>query len=550
VATPHSLPEQFGRYRILRPLGQGGMGSVYLAHDTQLDRPVALKVPHFQPEDGPQVRERFFREARAAATLAHPNLCPVHDVGEINGTPYLTMAYIEGQPLSHLLRDGQPWPQRLAAKVVRKLALALQEAHARGVIHRDLKPANIMINARKEPVIMDFGLAHRAGPDNPRLTQTGQILGTPAYMSPEQSQGNQPVVGPNSDIYSLGVILYELLTGRLPFEGPAPLILGLRAVHEPEPPSKHRADLDPRLEAICLKAMAKKVEDRYVSAAELAAALTNYLRQESPASQPPPPQHTAASPGLREDDPPPTGENRPSTIFAAPFASQRPSSSVLRHARPAGQRRRLLTRSRLLVASALLGLSVLCGILLYVSTDHGTIKIQVDGADATAEVQVDGQAITAGGLGEPLRLRAGKHGLVVTTKDGELVRQAFTVRRGGHDVLRVALTPVKIKEKPVTKSAQFRKNPEQYLTGTRWQFYCPEDKFICQVILERGGIIGNSVHPQEARWKVIGERIVFSRDDGFETSWFSLFGEEGNRLEFRGPFVANGWTVKLREVVE
>jgi hypothetical protein len=202
------------------------------------------------------------------------------------------------------------------------------------------------------------------------------------------------------------------------------------------------------------------------------------------------------------------------------------------------------------VASALLGLSVLCGLLLYVSTDHGTMKIQVDGADAIAEVQVDGQAVTVRGLGEPLRLRAGKHGLVVTTKDGELVSQAFTVRRGGHDVLRVALTPVKIKEKPVSKSEQFRKNPEQYLTGTRWQFYCPEERFVCQVILERGGIIGNSPHPQEARWKVVGERIVFSRDDGFETSWFSLFGEEDNRLEFRGPFVFNGWTVKLREVVE
>src|SRR5262249_18572835 len=148
----------FGRYRIVKRLGQGGMGSVYLAQDTQLDRPVALKVPRFTADVSSSMIQRFYTEARAAATLHHPNLCPVHDVGEINGRLYLPMAYIEGKPLSGFTKRFSP---REAAAIVRKLALALQEAHAKGVIHRDLKPSNVMINHRSEPVIMDFGLARR-----------------------------------------------------------------------------------------------------------------------------------------------------------------------------------------------------------------------------------------------------------------------------------------------------------------------------------------------------------------------------------------------------
>jgi serine/threonine protein kinase len=138
-------PEQFGRYRILKTLGQGGMGAVYLAHDTQLDRPVALKVPHIMAEDSPAILQRFYREARAAATLNHPNLCAVHDVGTHDGVPYLTMSFVEGRTLAEIVKGGKALSEAEAADIVRKLALALQEAHARGVIHRDLKPSNVMI---------------------------------------------------------------------------------------------------------------------------------------------------------------------------------------------------------------------------------------------------------------------------------------------------------------------------------------------------------------------------------------------------------------------
>lgn len=271
------LPEQFGRYRIVKRLGRGGMGTVYLAQDGPLDRLVALKVPHFAPEDDPEILERFYREARAAATIEHPNICPVYDVGQVDGTPYLTMAYIDGKPLSEFI-GGQPLAQRQVASLVRKLALALQEAHERKVVHRDLKPSNIMINQRREPVIMDFGLAFRSRQDEVRLTQSGAIVGTPAYMAPEQVNGSVRAVGPGCDIYSLGVILYELLTGELPFEGSLLEVMGQILTQEPRRPTKIRPDVDAPLEAICLKAMAKKVETRYSSMTELAEALAVYLR--------------------------------------------------------------------------------------------------------------------------------------------------------------------------------------------------------------------------------------------------------------------------------
>ena len=273
------LAEQFGRYRISKRLGQGGMGSVYLAQDTHLERPVALKLPDFGKHEGPEARRRFLEEARTAATLDHPYLCRVYDTGEIEGQLYLTMAYIEGQSLAALIGD-EGWPQRQVAALVGKLALALQEAHTRKVIHRDLKPANIMIKTtggRREPVIVDFGLARRDNPQEQRLTRSGQIMGTLGYMAPEQIRGDLNEIGPACDIYALGVILYELLTGRLPFNGSGLAVAGQILTQAPLHPSTHRSDLDPGLEAICLKAMAKSVGDRYASMAELAAALTGFL---------------------------------------------------------------------------------------------------------------------------------------------------------------------------------------------------------------------------------------------------------------------------------
>jgi class 3 adenylate cyclase/predicted Ser/Thr protein kinase len=270
----------FGRYHILKKLGGGGMGTVYLAQDTQLDRPVALKVPHIAADCAAQMKERFYREARAAAGLHHPHICAVYDVGEINGVQYLTMAYIEGQTLAELAAAGHKLAPRQAAVLVKSVAEALEEAHSQGVIHRDLKPSNLMINKRGEPIIMDFGLARRIKLGDERLTQEGTVLGTPAYMSPEQVDGNLAAVGPASDVYSLGVVLYELLTGQPPFQGPAISVMAQIISKDAPPPSCHRPDLDPRLEEICCQAMARDLTKRFSCMTAFAQALGDYLRAE------------------------------------------------------------------------------------------------------------------------------------------------------------------------------------------------------------------------------------------------------------------------------
>jgi predicted Ser/Thr protein kinase len=276
-AAAAALPERFGRYRIVRCLGRGAMGDVYLAEDTQLDRQVALKIPRFTDDQDGELIERFYREARAAATVRHPNLCPVHDAGEIDGIHYLSMTYIEGRPLYEVLAEkGRP-SQRDAATIVLKLAKALDAAHTSGVIHRDLKPANIMIDAHQEPILMDFGLARRTNKDDSRLTQSGLVMGSPAYMSPEQVEADIEKVGPACDIYSLGIIFYELLTGEVPFRGSIASVLGQIVTVAPRKPSAVVRNVEPALEAICLKMIAKRPEDRFASMREVAAALESHL---------------------------------------------------------------------------------------------------------------------------------------------------------------------------------------------------------------------------------------------------------------------------------
>jgi class 3 adenylate cyclase/tetratricopeptide (TPR) repeat protein/predicted Ser/Thr protein kinase len=273
-----TLPQPFGRYGILREIGGGGMGTVYLAHDTQLDRLVALKVPRLDGPDRGMLRERFHREARAAALLHHPNICSVYDVGVIDDIPYLTMAYIEGEPLHVWAAVRPPRPVAQVLPLVRTLALALHEAHQRGVVHCDLKPSNILIDRRGEPVVMDFGLARRVQLGEERLTQPGVPMGTPAYMPPEQVLGQLDDMGPASDVYSLGVILYELLAGAPPFQGVPAAILA-QILHEaPKPPSHRCPDLDPRLDALCLRALARQPGDRFPDMISFADAVTACLQ--------------------------------------------------------------------------------------------------------------------------------------------------------------------------------------------------------------------------------------------------------------------------------
>jgi serine/threonine protein kinase len=300
MATGDSIPDsiqripgvslKIGRYEIRRRLGQGSMGAVYLAFDSQLHREVALKIPKFSEADGKEPFERFYREARLAATLSHPSICPVYDIGEADGTHYIAMAYIEGRPLTDYIRRDKPQPLKHVARTVCRIAMAVQEAHEHGVIHRDLKPDNIMIDENRKPVIMDFGLARRMfreGED--RLTHSGALVGSPAYMSPEQVEGDPAGITNLSDIFSLGVVFYEMMTGMRPFRGYVGAVLG-KILHEtPQPPSELRPDIDPKIEAICLRMMAKNPQERYASMDEVAHTLANYVRKPKESAMQPAP---------------------------------------------------------------------------------------------------------------------------------------------------------------------------------------------------------------------------------------------------------------------
>ncbi|OAI52211.1 hypothetical protein AYO47_06450 [Planctomyces sp. SCGC AG-212-M04] len=260
------------------------MGDVYLAHDTQLSRKVALKVPKLIGADADELLERFYREAHLAATVRNPYLCPVYDVGEIGGIHYIAMAFIEGKPLSEIIKSSGKQKQRAALILVRKVAVALQEAHSAGIIHRDLKPANIMIDTRGEPVVMDFGLAFQADEDRARLTESGTILGSPAYMSPEQLDGSRKITQA-SDQFSLGVVLYEMLTGELPFRGSISAIANQIVNGAPPSPSRLRPDLDPKIEQLCLKLLAKKPAARFPSMQDVAQSVATALKSESAPAQ-------------------------------------------------------------------------------------------------------------------------------------------------------------------------------------------------------------------------------------------------------------------------
>ena len=283
--TADDLPHVFGRYRVVRKLGAGGMGAVYLAHDTHLDGPVALKVPHPDCVQDDTAVERFYREARAAFALRRvPGVCQVRDVGQIDGRHYLALDYIAGQPLSAVARTlSIPG----AVDLVRRLAQTLEAAHAHGVVHRDLKPANVILDETGTPIVMDFGLARREGSNEPRLTHSGAVIGTPVYMPPEQVQGVWEQIGPRTDVYSLGMMLYEMLTGALPFQGSVYQILGQILSVEPARPSQLNPAVDVGLESICLTALAKDVRGRFASMSEFAAALETWLRTPSSAHRPP-----------------------------------------------------------------------------------------------------------------------------------------------------------------------------------------------------------------------------------------------------------------------
>ncbi len=279
------MPATIGRYRVLSELGRGGMGVVYEGHDPELDRPVAIKMIRDLDGDEDEL-ERFVREARAGAKLAHPGIVSVYDVGRHQGRPYIAMDCVEGEGLDVLLRREKLAPRRVA-ELLSQVARALHHAHERGIIHRDVKPQNIIIDAATgRPRVTDFGLARVAGGRD--LTLSGEAVGTPAYMAPEQARSERESQGPWSDVWSLGVILYRALARRLPFDGPNALaIMSAAAEDDPEPPSLVTASTHPDLETIALRCLEKEPDRRYRSAAEVADELDRFGRGEAILARPP-----------------------------------------------------------------------------------------------------------------------------------------------------------------------------------------------------------------------------------------------------------------------
>jgi len=266
----------FGDYELLEEIARGGMGVVYRARHRPLNRIVALKMIRSGELAAEADVQRFHSEAEAAATLNHPNIVPIYDVGEQDGHHFFTMALVSGSSLKDKLSDG-PLPPREAAELTAVVAEAVQAAHEKGIVHRDLKPSNVLIDESGRPQVADFGLAKQAETDS-SLTATGQILGTPAFMPPEQAAGSTDKVGPRSDIYSLGAVLYCLLTGRPPFQS-ANVVETLKQVLEREPVSPRQLNpaVDRDLETICLRCLQKDPQRRYATAADFSADLKRYL---------------------------------------------------------------------------------------------------------------------------------------------------------------------------------------------------------------------------------------------------------------------------------
>ncbi len=401
-----------------------------------------MKIPFFGGSESSKRIERFSREARSAAGLQHPNICTVYDAGQIEGRPFITMAFVTGTPLDHEIDPDRPMSTERVASIVRKIALALDYAHRQGVVHRDLKPANIMVTPEGEPIVMDFGLAKLLGgadENEAKITNDGGILGTPSYMSPEQVRGEIAVIGPKSDIYSLGVVLFELLTGKTPYAGTAGAVMG-QILAAPVPPvSEFRSDVPPVLDAACQRAMAKSTADRFATMAELANALEKSIKSVS---------STGVVPAQRN-----------SVDFAAPVSQ--PFTAAARnvfeelndftHERSA-QRKTRQSRIPLVFACllAVLGMAATAGFVISrVGSSSGTLIVETDGSTVEAKAK-DARLVLTDPDGKeryalsPIRgnhsLDPGQYKIRVEGADEiKLNATELKLKKGGRVTVRIAL---------------------------------------------------------------------------------------------------------------
>ncbi len=435
------LPMLFGRYQVKKELGRGQMGAVYLARDTELDRPVALKVARVSASGSATLLKRMEVEAKAAAKVDHPLICKVYDAGEIDGIRFIALQYIEGEDLKKLMkRTGRRRDSDEAVRLIQQILRALEAAHEKGIIHRDLKPENVMLNKKNEPVIMDFGLARKTlASSNAGLTQ-GMIVGTAAYMSPEQATGRAEDIDHRSDLYAVGVMLFEMLTGEWPFTGGAIEVMGKKCVQEPPSPLSLNQHLHPQLAAVCHKMIAKRKDDRYSTCAEVIEELDS-IDLKAPADLAIPIETVdpnAVSDASSIQNTVPTTSKLMNAVPKKQRPRQKPSTGLLTLLRNWWNSQPPLRRWTVL-GGAGAGLIVLMAIILF-PTPYGIVQIEID--DPTLKVQFDGTTITFGNDNRPIRVSpTASHTLKVLHDDVaiESATQEITLKSGEKRIVKVTL---------------------------------------------------------------------------------------------------------------
>lgn len=402
-------PGSFAHFRLLEKLGSGAFGTVYRAFDTRLDREVAVKVPTKRVLADVELRSRFEREARAAAAVQHANICPIFEVGEHQNIPFYSMALIRGGSLRQVMGRQSFWEPKQVLGLMKKLANALAAAHEAGLVHRDLKPENILIDDRGQPVIADFGLAKQRNADQTKLTATGLVMGTPAYMAPEQVKGAES--SPASDVFSLGIIFYEILCGTRPFEGDQQQVMRKIAASDwmPPPPQSLRNDISKELSDLVMRCLSKDPEYRLTSMQHLLAEIRNVSRTLSNESQ------------------------RPAELPTDPRVESL-IESLANLGTP--QHSKVVPLSMWIAGSVLTAAIVLIGFFAFFQTDYGKVRLQlnIDTTDPAITVSIDGRLVDVASLSQELELPAGPHELIVMRNGVEIQQYRFEVIAGATTV--------------------------------------------------------------------------------------------------------------------